>query len=361
MSTTKVLIVDDSLIFRHAVQETLAGEDGIEVVGSVRNGRKALDFLESGHADLVTLDLEMPEMDGLATLEAIQERNAGPNAKKIGVIMISAHTRKGADTTLRALEIGAFDFIQKPSSSSEKESIEQLKRSLIPRIHHFKTTQLLGAVPERNSPGSYTKNLNQTAETAHYSVSNVASRGIEIIAIGVSTGGPKSLSAMLPLLCEKTSAPILIVQHMPPTFTASLAESLDRKCAHRVKEAVLGDVVEPNTVLVAPGGNHMVVRKSAGGVTVGINMQPPENGCRPSVDVLLRSVAAAYARNIVAIILTGMGNDGSSALRALKRNGARIIAQDESTSVVWGMPGSAVKTGLVDQVLPLMDIPKAFE
>jgi two-component system chemotaxis response regulator CheB len=359
MSSIKVLIVDDSLIFRHAVQETLAGEDGIEIVGSVRNGKKAMEFLESGHADVVTLDLEMPEMDGLATLREIQQRNSQPGTSKVGVIMLSAHTRKGADTTLQALELGAFDFIQKPSSSSEDESIALLKRSLVPKIHHFGTTQILtaGRKPEscEGVPASTPVKEPGTRTEGPF----VSPGKTDIIVIGVSTGGPRSLSEMLPLLCERTDAPILIVQHMPPTFTTSLAESLDKKCRHKVKEGNAGDYVTPNTVYVAPGGVHMVVRKSGAEVMVGTNSQPPENGCRPSVDVLFRSVATTYAHNITAIIMTGMGNDGSKSLRALKRNGARIIAQDEASSVVWGMPGSAVKTGLVDEVLSLLNIPKA--
>ncbi len=359
MSTIKVLIVDDSLIFRHAVQETLAGETGIEVVGSVRNGQKAMEFLQSAHADVVTLDLEMPEMDGLATLKAIQQRNSQSGARRIGVIMLSAHTRKGADTTLRALELGAFDFIQKPNSSSEEESIALLKRSLLPKILHFGTTQILIAGRKPDSREVFPAGMPAKEHGTRAGGTVVSPRKTDVIAIGVSTGGPKSLSEMLPLLCERTDAPILIVQHMPPTFTTSLAESLDKKCRHKVKEGKAGDSVTHNTVFIAPGGVHMVVRKSGTEVTVGINSQPPENGCRPSVDVLFRSVAAAYSRNITAIVMTGMGNDGSNSLRALKRNGARIIAQDEASSIVWGMPGSAVKTGLVDEVLPLLNISKA--
>jgi two-component system chemotaxis response regulator CheB len=343
-NTLSVLIVDDSLIFRHVVAAALEGEEGVHIAGSVRNGAKALEHIRSSPPDLVTLDVEMPEMDGLQTLAEIKKIEAARNDLRIGVIMLSALTRKGADTTIRALELGAFDFVAKPRGASEEDSLRQLKASLLPKIHYFASRKSLGVRPPATP-------LRPVAAAP-------AAETINAVLIGVSTGGPKALIRMLPALCSHTTVPILIVQHMPETFTASLAESLDKKCPHTVKEGRDGEAIERATVYIAPGGHHMVVRRGIGGkAVIALNRQPPENGCRPSVDVLFRSAPAVLGGGIIAVIMTGMGSDGARSLRPLKRVGARLIAQDEASSVVWGMPGSAVATGLVDTVAALDDIP----
>ncbi len=353
----KILIVDDSVIFRKAVEAALKETDGIKVIGSVRNGVKAMEFIWEKPPDLVTLDIEMPDMDGLQTLEQIQKYNSEHSySKPIGVIMLSSHTKKGADTTIKALELGAFDFITKPESNSESESIEFLKRSLIPRVYNFATRRDLGVKTTLPPP-----QLEITKEIKKEKIIEPQA-AINSLFIGISTGGPKSLNDMLPKLCSVTTQPIFIVQHMPPAFTESLAESLGKKCSHRVKEAQDGEVVCDRTVYIAKGGYHMVVRKSAGNrVLLGIIDQPPENGCKPSVDVLFRSIPAAYDSGAIAMILTGMGNDGSQSLRLLKRSGIIVLAQDEASSVVWGMPRAAFETGLVDKVVSLLDIPGVIE
>lgn len=350
--TVKIIIVDDSLVFRHAVQDALRGEPGIEVVGSARNGVRAMELISSKPPDLVTLDLEMPEMDGVETLKAIQAYNARHiNTPGIGVIMLSAHTKKGAESTIMALEAGAFDFVTKPAESSETESIASLKRSLLPRIHHFASMRALG----KQRPSSLVK---PTPSRIKEKKEVPASRAIEAVVIGVSTGGPKALGDILPQLSELVKLPILIVQHMPEKFTQSLAESLAKKCSHKVKEGENGEVVDKGTIYIAPGGRHMMLRLSSAGPVISLSDQPAENGCRPSVDVLFRSLPAVFGSGVVAVIMTGMGNDGSNSLRALKRAGVSIIAQDEASSVVWGMPGSAVSTGFVDEIVSLMDLPQ---
>ena len=355
----KVLVVDDSRLFRTAVAESLAGEADVQVVGSERNGLKAIEFLRANAAgvDVVTLDLEMPEMDGLATLKAIRELNSSrPREREIGVIMLSAHTTEGAQSTIAALTAGAFDFITKPTGESPAESIASLRRQLPTRIRAYSARmrpalRAVAAVPRPvpapvpTSPGARPIPRAGTAQA---------------VLIGVSTGGPRALLTMLPRLTQLVRLPIVIVQHMPPKFTASLADSLGKVCAHKVHEAVDGQPIEPGNTYIAPGGRHLVVRRTSPlSVVCGVNDNPPENALRPNVDVMFRSAAQVWGGNVVAVILTGMGADGTKGLAPLKRAGAPVIVQDEATSVVWGMPGSAAAAGLADQILPLEAIPDA--
>lgn len=348
----KILIVDDSRIFRSAVAESLAAVADIEVVGSVWNGAKAIEFIRSHPPHLVTLDVEMPDMDGIETLAAIQKINAdNKDSRPIGVIMLSSHTREGADTTIKALEMGAFDFIQKPEGKNLKESFRILQRQLVAKIRHFAA---------EGSPAVFAKPLPAAAPLPAAFSGLPVDSSIRGILIGVSTGGPRALAEMLPPLCEKVDVPIFIVQHMPPTFTQSLAKSLNTKCRHTVIEGIHQDRVRERHVYIAPGGRHMLLAKKRNEIMTVVNDQPPVNGCRPSVDILFKSGAMVYGRDTVAVILTGMGADGTEGARILKRTGAVIIAQDEATSVVWGMPGSACESDNVDHVLPLGDIPAAL-
>ncbi len=376
----RLLVVDDSIVFRHLVEAALAKEADIEIVGTARNGRKAIDALPVCRPELLTLDMEMPEMDGLATLAEIEKVNAArPRTERIGVILLSSHTRAGAALTLRALDLGAFDFITKPEGTSEADSIARLRNLLLPRIRAYAAARtgvgalrkvtdrpaFVGAIPASQARESLTKSMAPAPQVIPGAAPRVgvASRervAAEVVCIGVSTGGPRALAEMLPTLCEMTTLPILIVQHMPANFTASLAAGLQNRCGRPTKEGEDGEFVEPSRIYIAPGGRHMTLTRSAPGqLTLRVNDHPPENGCRPSVDVLFRSVAAACRGNVVAVIMTGMGNDGEQSLRGLKREGARVIVQDEETSVVWGMPGSAVASGFVDEVVPLMQIPHA--
>ena len=346
---TKLLIIDDSRIFRSAVAESLAGEADIEVIGSVWNGEKAIELIQSNPPHLVTLDVEMPGMGGLETLEAIQKINASrKEGKPIGVIMLSSYTQVGADITIRALEMGAFDFIPKPVGRNLKENLDILRRELLQRIRHFEAVSIS---PHVKKPPA------DSRLSAEKSRPLSISSNIKGILIGVSTGGPKALTEMLPPLCEKVDVPIFIVQHMPPTFTQSLAKSLDAKCRYTVLEGKNNDLVKNGHAYIAPGGRHMLLMKTRQEVKTIVNDQPPEKGCKTSVDILFKSGATVYGNHSIAIILTGMGVDGTEGARILKRAGGLVIAQNEETSVVWGMPGSAKASGNVDKVLALDEIP----
>ena len=368
---TKILIVDDSRIFRSAIEESLSEVNDIKVIGSVRNGVKAIEFIKSTPPDLVTLDVEMPDMGGLETLEEIRKINASDgNRPPVGVIMVSSFARRGADITIRALEAGAFDFITKPEGRNAAESIEILRRQLVIKIRYFTARRISSALtkpqpssrqktegcrPQNRSPERDEPAWLRSGRKPDFSLPSK----IKAILIGVSTGGPKALAELLPPLCEKARIPIIIVQHMPPTFTQSLANSLDTRCSYAVTEARNEDIVQNRHAYIAPGGKHILLRRRNNEVAVVVNRQPPEKGCRPSVDKLFRSAATVYDGNVIALILTGMGNDGTKGAGILKRAGAHIIAQDEKTSVVWGMPGSAQASGNVDKVLSIGDIPEA--
>jgi two-component system chemotaxis response regulator CheB len=349
----RVLIVDDSRIFRAALEEALAGQDGITVAGSVFSGEKALDFLRATPPDLVTLDVAMPGLGGLGTLQAIQRFNATrPDAAKVGVIMVSAFTREGADVTVQALQAGAFDFVTKPDGPSAEANLHALRRQLVPRIHAFLQARRRGAPSGAGRPAAPPPR--PAAGTA---------RPPRAVLIAASTGGPQALGVLLPELCAGVDLPVFVVQHLPAKFTGSLAGLLARQTGRPVAEAADGAVVAPGTVYLAPGGKHLLLRAGPGGeLLTALNEQPKENGFRPSADVLFRSAASALGGAAVAVVLTGMvcdRPDGTAGLRPLKRAGGYVIAQDEATSVVWGMPGSVVAAGLADAVLPLGQIAAA--
>jgi len=278
------------------------------------------------------------------------------------VLMVSSLTRTGSDITMKALEYGAFDFVAKPAPDvpDSKESLSRMLNRAIAAwvsrrsrgITHSPVRQFQAAGAGAGSASSFQYTLAKPS---------VHTKPVMAILIGVSTGGPKSLAEMLPKLCSMTTLPILLVQHMPPNFTKSLADSLNTKCRHKVIEGVPGTVVQENTVYIAPGGCHMVVNSRGVNHVLDNNMDPPENGCRPSVDVLFRSAAAAYPPDsLVGVILTGMGNDGTPALPYLKNKNAYLIAQDEDSSVVFGMPRAAAATGLLDKVAALSRIPETI-
>jgi len=351
-----VLIVDDSRIFRAALEEVLADQEGITVVGSVFNGEKALQFIQRSPPDLVTLDVEMPGMDGFQTLQAIQKLNATrPEGEAVGVVMVSAFTRQGADVTVRALQAGAFDFVTKPTTSSGEVSLELLRQQLVSKIRSFMARR-----SRKQTQGDVTKVPARSPSISDSWLATLTKRLVRAVLIASSTGGPRALATLLPELGNWVNVPIFVVQHMPADFTRSLAENLTRQTRHRVIEAQDGEFAQPKTVYIAPGGKHLLLRSGpCGQIVTGVNEQPPENGCRPSADVLFRAAAAVLGGETVAVVLTGMGCDGTAGLKPLKRAGGCVLAQDEATSVVWGMPGSAVAAGLVDAVLPLEEIAAA--
>lgn len=351
---TKILIVDDSRIFRSVLESIFSREEDMEILGSVWNGKKAMEIIELTKPDFITLDVEMPEMDGIEMLSMLQEYyKKNPKEEPICVIMVSHVTRQGAAATVRALELGAYDFVEKSESANQEEGMALLKEQLLTKIRGYQKK------PSRkdfiHAP------LIAGGTIVHTPLETTRNPAIRAVLIGISTGGPQALSEMLPVLSSKITLPIFIVQHMPLLFTASLAESLGKKCTHTVMEAKDNVMVLDKHIYIAPGGSHLIFRKFQDGVITTISDQPPENGFKPSVDVMFRSGAAIYGGSAIGIIMTGMGSDGSQSLRHLKREGAYLIAQDEATSVVWGMPGAAFATGFVDEVVPLNKIPEAVE
>lgn len=349
-NTIKVLIVDDSRIYRGILDTALKTVPGLQIVGSVRDGFKALEFIKKTPPDIVTLDVEMDEMDGLETLKEIQKLNKRKTNKEVKVIMVSSHTTSGAEATIKSLEYGAIDFIPKPSTSNPTNSINYLKRELGEKLIAFGGKQIHTQVISSPSPQI------EARPTPRITTLTKTSNKYNAILIGISTGGPKALTELIPNLTNGISLPILIVQHMPATFTKALADSLNVKSSYTIKEATDDEIVKPKHAYIAPGGKHMIVRKVGTTEKISITDQPAEEGCKPSVNIMFRSAAITYAGKSIALILTGMGSDGTKGLAPLKRSGTYIIAQDKASSVVWGMPGSAVSSGNVSKVVPLNKI-----
>jgi len=337
MAKLRILIVDDAVVVRKILTESLTSEPDMEV-SSAANGRIALAKIPQVNPDLVTLDMEMPEMDGLTTLKEL--RKLYP---KLPVIMFSTLTERGAAATLDALAAGANDYVTKPANvGSVAIAFARIKSELIPRIKALCHVQEKVAVaPRPVKPAA-----------------PVAARPgtIDIVTIGVSTGGPNALWEMLPLLPRNLPVPIVIVQHMPPMFTKLLADRLAGQCQMGVKEGVAGMPVLPGNIYIAAGGSHMVVQRLGNSVVIGTNMEPPQNSCRPAVDVLFRSVVSVYGQRALGVILTGMGNDGLRGCEQIREAGGEVLVQDEASSVVWGMPGFVARAGLARKVLPLGEI-----
>jgi two-component system, chemotaxis family, protein-glutamate methylesterase/glutaminase len=342
-SRIRVLVVDDSVVIRRLITHALAEDPQMEVVGAASNGIIALQRIPQLQPDAITLDIEMPEMDGLETLRRV--RKLYPN---LPVIMFSTLTERGAAATLDALSLGASDYVAKAANAGSLEkSMASLRSELTPKIKQF--FHIGGAAPPQ--PVAPVRAAAPLPPSPRPGAAVVA--GKRIVAIGVSTGGPNALAEVMPMFPKNFGLPILIVQHMPPLFTRLLAERLDAISAIRVEEVTEGRSLEPGKALLATGGYHMRVRKKETGVIATLDEEPPENSCRPAVDVTFRSIAEVYGGATIAVILTGMGNDGLRGAKLLKEMGAYVIAQDEPSSVVWGMPGSVVKAGLADATVDL--------
>ncbi|HUX38482.1 MAG TPA: chemotaxis-specific protein-glutamate methyltransferase CheB [Rectinemataceae bacterium] len=382
-----ILVVDDTILYRKLVSDIAAGLPGLRVVGTAPNGKIALSRIAMLKPDLVTLDVEMPEMNGIEVLEAAREAGM-PSA----FLMVSALTTKGAELSLRAIELGALDAVAKPDGKARsRESFELelriqfesfARRQEIRKIlggRGAKASAAPGATGAPQAPATPTESGARLAEArpafaaapggatspdaaprAAASPPSTRSKRppCEIVAIGISTGGPAALLELIPSLPAELPVPILIVQHMPAFFTASLANSLELRGRLRCKEGENGEVLKPGIVYIAPGGRHMRVDLGADATTklLRVTDDPPENQCRPSVDYLFRSVARHYYGRALALVMTGMGEDGASAAGDIKRAGGFVLAQDEESSVVWGMPGATVARGFADAVLPLRDL-----
>lgn len=328
-------------MIRHLIAEALGQDPEIEIVGAEANGALALERIAVLKPDVITLDIEMPVMDGLETLRRIRKQHP-----KLRTIMFSTLTSRGAAVTFEALAIGADDYVAKAANAgSLDKSLASLRQELIPKIKQF------FALPSE-APHAPVKTTAPAAPTKKSAYSKP-----ELVAIGVSTGGPQALSELIPKLPAGFPLPLVIVQHMPPMFTRLLAERLQAISPLEVREAEDGLEVRAGRVIVAKGDYHLRLRRSGATVTAVLDQGPPENSCRPSVDVMFRSAAEVYGAHTLAVMLTGMGCDGLAGTRALKAAGAQSLIQDQASSVVWGMPGAVAEAGLADQVLPLGRIP----
>jgi two-component system chemotaxis response regulator CheB len=375
-----VLVVDDSVVVRRLITDALGDDPEIRVVGTAPNGKVALTKIEQLRPDLVTLDIEMPIMDGLQTMRAIRQQYA-----RLPVIMFSTLTAAGATATLDALSAGASDYVTKPANvGSVAESIRSVREQIIPRIHALCGGRSRGPLaptrpgppPGRPLPGAGHPSAPPLARPGGSALPGAvrppnvppggpatapvrtAPRigGIDVVAVGCSTGGPDALTSVVRALPASLPVPVVVVQHMPPVFTKMFADRLDRTAALSVVEATGDMVVRPGTVYIAPGDFHLEVVRRGTEVVTKLNTGPPENFCRPAVDVLFRSVARTYGGSTLAVILTGMGQDGKRGAEQLRAAGAEIVAQDEATSVVWGMPGAVTQAGIAHSVLPLGEI-----
>ena len=356
----RVLLVDDSIVVRRILSGTLAEHPDIDVVGSAGNGVQALERLDQLHPDIVILDIEMPVMDGLETLRRIRAK-----LPRLAVIMFSNVTSLGARATLDALALGATDYVTKPADVANfAASKAHVRGELVPKIlalgapkvgpsvTSFASTRVTsGLLPETSAtPGSARP---RSASTAMASVSRPP---IAAAVIGVSTGGPKALQTLIPALPERLNIPVLVVQHMPPLFTAQLAARLNSQSAVRVIEAQHGDRLENATVYLAPGDFHMTVGRVDGKAVISLNQSEPEHSCRPAVDPLFRSASALWGASVCGVVMTGMGTDGALGCAAIVQGGGSVLLQDEASSVIWGMPGHTARSGVAHEVVVLDDI-----
>lgn len=363
MDKVRVLIVDDSAVMRKIIASALQKDPAIEVVGFAANGLQAIDAIKTYSPDVMTLDIEMPEMDGLTALREIRKTN-----KYLPIIMFSSLTHKGAQAAVMALTAGASDYVGKPATSagSIDGAFKVLETELIPKIiglaKRVKSRQAREAnTPDGKSPTpAPIPKVNAVAELikskpieASSGQSVIPVKPVQAVCIGVSTGGPMALMQVFSQISTPLSVPIFIVQHMPPSFTALLAARLSAAGVMTVKEAEEGEIAVSGTAYIAPGGFHMTLEKSGTKTIIHLNTEPPENSCRPAVDVLFRAAAEVYGGGVLAVMLTGMGYDGLKGSQAIASRGGQIIAQDEATSVVWGMPGAVVQAGLANVVLPI--------
>ncbi|BCJ85281.1 protein-glutamate methylesterase/protein-glutamine glutaminase [Effusibacillus dendaii] len=349
MTPIRVLVVDDSALMRRLITDMLQADSDIEVVAAARNGQEALDLLKKHDVDVVTLDIEMPVMDGLLTLPKIQMEHRLP------VIMLSSLTTAGADHTIRALELGAFDFIAKPSGSISLD-IEKVASELIAKVKAAKNRKPLMRPSPPTGYDRFAGISSQKSAQSAKSVPFVDGKLKKLVAIGTSTGGPRALQTVLTQLPADLPAAVVVVQHMPPGFTKSLAKRLDQICAIRVDEATNGQVLEMGHVYIAPGDYHMEIKQTGGRCEVQLDQSPPVGGHRPAVDNLFFSVAKLHGISLQAVILTGMGSDGSKGLRSIKQVGGKTISEAKETCIVYGMPKAAFETGCVDAVVPLENV-----
>jgi len=346
------MVVDDSAVIRGLFTRVLESSDDIRVVASVGDGALALKAIDRQDVDLVLLDIEMPNMDGLTALPKLRQAKPG-----LVVIMASSLTERNAEISLRALRAGATDYVTKPSSREALRDADDFKRDLVEKVRALGRKSADRAVAAgRRSLLPASAPAGGSKPDGEIKLRPVGSVKPEVIAIGSSTGGPQALAEMLKPLTKSVSLPILITQHMPPTFTSILAAHIAQSTGWSSAEAKSGDIIKDRHIYVAPGGHHMLIEKSGTQKMIRLSDDPPENFCRPAVDPMLRSIAKAYGSSVLVIILTGMGYDGRAGSQDIIKNGGTVIAQDKDTSVVWGMPGAVATSGLCSAVLPLKEL-----
>ncbi len=358
MDNLQAIVVDDTIVYRKIVSDVLKEIPGVEVVAVAHNGKIALSKIATLKPDFITLDIEMPEVNGIEVLQALNGQADAPVA-----IMLSTLTHEGGQMTMKALELGAFDFVPKPDQGTMADNMEMVKKAILPIVDTLKRQKRTkfqpGSQLDRKNISKLQPQKNDRARPSFIqSKITIRKSKSEIIGIGISTGGPNALTKMIPMLPEELKVPVLIVQHMPPMFTASLANSLNSKSKLEVREAANGDILEPGKVLIAPGGKQMKIVAGADGISrkIKITDDPPESSCKPSVDYLFRSIAQHYVGRATGVIMTGMGSDGSKGLVQMKQNGSTIIAQNKETCTVYGMPKEPIESGTADIIVPLEKI-----
>ncbi|MBQ6973030.1 MAG: chemotaxis response regulator protein-glutamate methylesterase [Synergistaceae bacterium] len=344
----RVLVVDDSALMRQFISDIIRTDPRLEVAGTARDGRDALAQIKALNPDIVTMDVEMPVMDGLQALDEIMKTNPMP------VIMVSTMTQEGAETTLKALALGCVDFIGKPSGSISL-NIKDIGREIIDKIIAASTAKVRprGGIFGASQAGAKASEFRRMTPP-------VSMGRRDIVAIASSTGGPMALSELLPKLPKKFPVPIVITQHMPKEFTGSFAKRLNEASQIEVVEGFEGLSLKPGRAVIAPGGSHLIVRRRAGTAVCGLSDAPPVLSVKPAANIMFLSVADEYGGNVLCVILTGMGRDGTDGAIALKRRGAYVLAESQKTCVVYGMPKAAADAGIVDEILPLNEIPDAM-
>jgi two-component system chemotaxis response regulator CheB len=343
LTKKRVLIVDDAVVVRRTLADAVSQDSALEVVGTAGNGRIALAKFAALKPDIVLLDIEMPEMDGLETVRELRKIDA-----RVPILMFSTLTERGASATLEALALGATDYLTKPSNTDMAATSEMVSSELLPRI------RALCHLPVASAGAQGAASVPPAIQRPRHKLRLMTP--VQIVAIGVSTGGPDALARLLPSLPANLSVPVVIAQHMPAIFTSLLAARLAARSPLSVRECKSGEELTAGCAFIAPGDFHMVTSNDKGVVRLRVHQGPRENFCRPSVDVLFRSVANVYGARALAVVLTGMGQDGLKGCELLSSLGARIVAQDEASSVVWGMPGFVARSGLADKVIPLDQI-----
>ena len=357
----RVMIVDDAVVVRRLFARWVEAEPDLEVVASLRTGRQAVNQVERTHPDLVLLDVDMPELDGIAALPLLLEKR-----RDLIVIMASTLTRRNAEISLKALSLGATDYIPKPDNNREVTTSAMFRRDLIEKIRqlglHSKrmraaTSRVRAPVAEALTIPPLKARATMLGVAQPFLLRPMPTLPPRVLVIGSSTGGPQALNTIVGQIGGVIDrVPVLITQHMPPTFTTVLAEHLARLSGRPVREAEEGQEVNAGTIHIAPGGRHMLVAGRNGTSVIALNDGPPLNFCKPAVDPLFSSAAEVWGHRVLGLILTGMGSDGLRGARAIITAGGHILAQDEATSVVWGMPGQVAHAGLCSAVLPLNEI-----